>query len=381
MNHKDSRMLFTSAALAGTRLKNRVAMAPMTRSRALDDGTPTPLMTEYYAQRAGAGMIVTEGTSVSAQGQGFLNVPGIFSEAHVAAWRDIVQAVHAQDSKLFMQLWHVGRIGHPDNMLGGLHPVAPSAIAHERTIVTRAGLKPAPVPRELTLEEIRAIVRDFGAAAQRAVAAGCDGVEIHAANGYLPSQFLHETSNLRTDAYGGSIENRARFLIEAAQACADAIGAHRVGVRLTPFSVFNGAQSPDDAPVYAYLVPALARIGLGFLHVVGAEVSGNQTVRRAEGESAPDVLGFVRPLWPRALVAAGAYDAARAEADLRAGRADVIAFGRDFIGNPDLVERMLHGHPLTERNPAEWYGPAAQGYTDYPRWTGAHATTTSTADQ
>jgi N-ethylmaleimide reductase len=361
-------LLFEPSQVGSLQLGNRIAMAPMTRSRALDDGTPTPLMAHYYAQRAEAGLIVSEGTNISAQGQGFLNTPGIFSAAHVAGWRRVTDQVHEKGSLFFLQLWHVGRIAHPSNMANGLAPVAPSALIHERTVVTPQGLQPVPVPRALSIEEIRQSIADYARAARLAVDAGCDGVEIHAANGYLPSQFLHASSNLRTDGYGGSIEKRARFLIEVAQACAEAIGAQKVGVRLTPFSVFNGARSPDDAPVYRHLVPALAALGLGYLHVVGAEVSGNQTVQAEEGASLPDVLGFVRPLWPHPLMAAGNYDLARAQADLDSGRADLFAFGRDFIGNPDLVARLRNRHPLVERRPADWYGPSAQGYTDYPRW-------------
>jgi N-ethylmaleimide reductase len=360
--------LFEPGRLGTLVVKNRVAMAPMTRSRATDDGTPTPLMAEYYGQRAGAGVIVSEGVNISPGAQGFLNVPGIWTDAHVAGWREITRRVHAEGSTFFMQLWHTGRIGHPDNMQPGLHPVAPSALKHERTLVTPSGLQPSVVPRELSSTEIEQVIADYAQAARRALEAGCDGVEIHAANGYLPSQFLHESSNQRTDSWGGSIPARARFLVEVARACAAAIGAERVIVRLTPFSEFNGAKSPDDAPVYDHLIAELAKLSLGALHVVGAEVSGNQTVQRGEGERAPDVLGFVRPRWSGTLVAAGNYDLTRAQRDIAEGRADLIAFGRDFIGNPDLVERLRDGHPLVERLPADWYGPSAQGYTDYPRW-------------
>lgn len=364
--------LFDAATLGRLRLRNRVAMAPMTRSRATDDGLPTPLMTLYYTQRSEAGLIVSEGAQISPQAQGFLNTPGLFNDAQVAGWREIADAVHAQGSRIFVQLWHVGRIAHPDNMAGGLQPVAPSAIAHERTVVTRTGPQPVPVPRALTVAEIRQTIADYAHAARRAVEAGCDGIEIHAANGYLPSQFLHRTSNLRDDAYGGSVANRIRFLVEAAEACAQAIGSDRVAVRLTPFSAFNGATSDDEAELYDALLPALAELELGYLHVVGAEVSGNQTVQRAEGEVLPDVLAFVRPRWPHVLMAAGSYDLERANEALQQNRADLIAFGRDFIANPDLVTRLRDRVPLAPRNPAEWYGPAAEGYTDYLPWSAQH---------
>lgn len=361
--------LFDPCNIHGYRLANRIVMAPMTRSRATDDGTPTAMMVEYYAQRAEAGLIVSEGTNISPQAQGFLNTPGIYSAAHVEGWRRVTAAVHARGSMFFLQLWHVGRIGHPDNMEAGLHPVAPSALVHPRTIVTRSGSQPTVAPRAMSLDAVRQAVAEYAAAARNAVEAGCDGVEIHAANGYLPSQFLHTSSNLRTDRYGGSIANRIRFLVEVAQACATAIGAHRVGVRITPFSAFNGATSPDDeAGLYDALIAALHELELGYLHAVTAEVSGNVTVAEGERQNVADVLAFVRPRWRRTLIAAGNFDLARAQAALRSGRADLIAFGRDFIANPDLVNRLRHGYPLAKRDPTEWYGAGAEGYTDYPRW-------------
>jgi N-ethylmaleimide reductase len=365
--------LFTACRVGGLDLPNRVVMAPMTRSRAMADGTPTDLMATYYGQRAEAGLIVSEATNISPQGQGFPNIPGIFNATHVDAWRRVADRVHGRRSAFFLQLWHVGRIGHPDNMASGLHPVAPSAIAYERTVVTAKGLQPTPVPRAMTLAEIAETVGDYANASRLAVEAGCDGIEIHAANGYLPSQFLHETTNRRTDAYGGGPDRRARFVIEIAEACVRAVGAHRVAIRLTPFSAFNGATSSDEPELYRLLLSALARLRLAYLHVVGAEVSGNQTVQPQDGAEIPDVLAFVRPLWPHALIAAGDYTLTRADADIRSGRADLIAFGRDFIGNPDLVSRLRDGRPLTPRDPSAWYGSGAQGYTDYPTWRGPEA--------
>lgn len=363
-----TRDLFSPAEIGGLRLRNRIAMAPMTRARATADGTPTTLMAEYYAQRAEAGLIVSEAANISPEAQGFTNTPGIFTPAHVAGWRQVTERMRAAKTAFFLQLWHVGRIAHPDNMAPGLHPVAPSAIPYERSIVTASGLKPTLPPRALTLAEVTRTIEDYARAARLSVEAGCDGVEIHAANGYLPSQFLHESSNHRTDGYGGRIAARARFVIEVVEACVAAVGAARVAIRLTPFSVFNGAFSADDGAVYAYLLDALARVRLGYLHVVNAEVAGNQTVTPQEGVVLPDVLAFVRPRWPHALVAAGGYDLPRAQAGLAAGRADVIAFGRDFIGNPDLVQRLQRGLPLAPREPGAWYGSGAEGYTDYPAW-------------
>lgn len=358
--------LFTPAQLGPLLLKNRIAMAPMTRSRATDDGTPTPMMADYYSQRAGAGLIVSEGVNISEEAQGFLNVPGIFTSVQEKAWQRITDRVHDANSAFVMQLWHTGRIGHPDNMAPGLHPVAPSPVAHDRTVVTRSGMQATPIPRALSEPDVQRTIKDYASAAERAIAAGCDGVEIHAANGYLPGQFLHETTNLRNDAWGGTLQKRARFLIEVSRACADAIGADKVGVRLTPFSVFNGASSTDDDSVYRFLIPELARNHLLYLHVVTTEVAGNQTVVRAEGTEVKDALGFVRQLWPGGLIAAGGFDRTQADRELSTGRADVIAFGRDFIGNPDLPHRLANGRPLAERRPADWYGSTEAGYTDYP---------------
>lgn len=367
MTTENSRVnLFTPFDIPAISLKNRIVMAPMTRSRATDDGTPTSMMVQYYAQRASAGLIVSEGVNISAEAQGFLNVPGISTAAHVAAWRPITERVRANNCVFVMQLWHTGRIGHPDNMRPGLHPVAPSALAHDRTVVTPSGMQAAPVPRVLTDAEILGTIKDYANAARRAIEAGCDAIEIHGANGYLPGQFLHESTNKRTDAWGGTLQKRARFLIEVARACAEAVGGRRVGVRLTPFSVFNGASSDDDEAVNRYLIPALADLGLLYLHVVTAEVAGNQTVVKEQGTEIRDVVGFARSLWPGVLIAAGGYDRNRADTELDSGRADLIAFGRDFIGNPDLPLRLEKGVPLAERSPADWYGSGEAGYIDYP---------------
>lgn len=363
--------LFEPVTLAGHELSNRIAMAPMTRSRARPDGTPTDLMATYYAQRAGAGLIISEGVNISPQGQGFPLTPGIFHDSHVAGWAKVTDSVHRAGGTFFLQLWHVGRIGHPDSMGGGLHPVGPSAIAYERDVMTPTGLQPAPVPKALDPDEIRATVADYASAASRAVAAGCDGVEIHAANGYLPCQFLHKTSNMRTDDYGGSVENRARFLVEIAEACAAAIGAEKVGLRLTPFGRFNGAYSDDEPALYTHLLGRLSGMGLAYLHVVGAEIAGNRTRDAGERLDAPDVAEFARPLWPGMLVVGGDYTRDRAQAAIDRIGVDLVSFGRDFIGNPDLVTRLRDGHPLTPRDPGAWYGSGAAGYTDYPTFDGA----------
>jgi N-ethylmaleimide reductase len=360
--------LFEQFEIAGMSLRNRVVMAPLTRSRAPPDGKPTDLMAEYYSQRSEAGLIVSEATNISPAGQGFLNIPGIFNEAHVDGWRHVVDRVHHDGGRFILQLWHVGRIAHPDNMGPGLHPVAPSAIVFDRTIETAKGHQPTQAPRELSLGEVRQTIHDYARASRLAVQAGCDGVEIHAANGFLPSQFLHESTNRRTDAYGGDIARRARFVVETAEECVASIGARRVGIRFSPFSTFNGATSSDECDLYRYLIQELARLNLGYLHVVSAEISGEQTIERDSGTAHPDAVGLARKLWPFVLIGCGSYDLARADADIRTNRADMIAFGRDFISNPDLVTRLREGRPLAQRSPSEWYGGGAQGYTDYPRW-------------
>lgn len=365
--------LFAPARVGALDLKNRIAMAPMTRSRGTDDRVPKPVVAQYYAQRSGAGLIVSEGVGISPGSFGFPNVPGIYSDAQVQGWRNVTERLRGSGTRFFMQLWHVGRVSHPDNLPPGMQPCAPSALAAGRDVVTRNGPRPAPVPHALESDEVWAVVRDYAQAARRAIEAGCDGVEIHAANGYLPAQFLHETTNLRTDEWGGSIEKRARFIVEVTRACAQAVGPDRVGVRLSPFSAFNGASSSNEPAAYEYLLAQLAPLGLAYLHVVTMEVVGHMT-READAAGVPDVVGFARQRWPGVLIAAGGYDRAKAEQDLNAGRADIIAFGRDFVGNPDLPERLAHGWPLVERRMADWYGPDAKGYTDYPDYAAASAT-------
>ncbi len=359
--------LFAPASLGMLDLKNRIVMAPMTRSRGTDERVPKAVVAEYYAQRSGAGLIVSEGVGISPRSFGFPHVPGIFTDAQVQGWRAVTERLRGSGTRFFMQLWHVGRVSHPDNLAPGLHPCAPSALSAGRDVVTRHGPQPAPVPHALATGEVWAVVREYAQAARGAVDAGCDGVEIHAANGYLPAQFLHETTNLRQDAWGGTVEKRARFIVEVARACAEEVGPARVGVRLSPFSAFNGASSSDEEGTYDQLIAQLAPLGLAYLHVVTMEVAGHLT-REAGAAGVPDVVGFARQRWTGVLIAAGGYDRMKAEQDLSSGRADLIAFGRDFVGNPDLPERLAHGWPLVERRMADWYGPDGKGYTDYPAY-------------
>lgn len=361
-------LLFSPFDLGDITLSNRIVMAPMTRSRATESGDPLPIVADYYEQRSEAGLIISEGTNISSEGQGFPRTPGIFSDEHVAAWRPVVERVHAAGSAFFMQLWHVGRVAHPDNMGPGLHPVGPSPITFDREVMTPNGLRRTVRPREMSLEDIARTVEDYASAARRAVEAGCDGVEIHAANGYLPCQFLHETSNQRQDAYGRDEAGRSRFVVEVVDACAAAVGAGRVGIRFTPYGGFNGCTSADEAALYRHLLAELSRQRLAYVHVVGANIDGNRNRQGAEADNMPDVARLIRPLWPHALIVGGDYDRARAEAVLDDPGADLVAFGRDFIANPDLVTRLREGLPLAPRDPGLWYGKGAEGYTDFPRY-------------
>jgi 2,4-dienoyl-CoA reductase-like NADH-dependent reductase (Old Yellow Enzyme family) len=336
-------------------LEHRFAMAPMTRSRAKPDGTPGDLAAEYYAQRAAFGLLITEGTQPSDDGQGYLSTPGIYTEAHVAGWRRVAKAVHTEGGHLFIQLMHVGRMSHPNNTPHHRQPVAPSAIAPGQKMFTAAGMLDMPEPRALSAGEIAATVRDFAYAATQAIAAGADGVEIHGANGYLIQQFFAPNANVRKDSYGGGIENRARFAIEVAHAVAEAIGPERTGLRISPASRLGGIdEGPDGASLYRYLVPELAELDLAYLHV-------------AHGRN-EDLLADIRRLWPNTLlVARGNRPLEEAAADVEAGIADMAPVARWALANPDFVERYRRGAPLNKPDPATFYGGGAKGYTDYPK--------------
>ena len=346
-----TKTLFSSVRLGDLTLANRIAMAPMTRNRS-PDGVPTDLNALYYGQRASAGLIITEGTTPDAGGRGYIDIPGLYDAAQVAGWRKVAETVHAKGGRIVVQIMHTGRISHPDFLDGAL-PVAPSAVASSGEIITKAGPKPMPVPRALEAAEIPAVIATYGRAATLAVEAGLDGVEIHGANGYLPSQFLSTNANLRTDEWGGSVENRARFLLGAVAAAAAAIGPGRVGVRVNPGSTFNNVADTDPEATLTHLATALAGQGLAYLHLVG-------------GAYSYDAAGIARRLFDGPLILNGGYDAARAEADLVAGRADVIAFGVSFLANPDLPERLRTGAALNAPDPKTFYGGDARGYTDYP---------------
>jgi 2,4-dienoyl-CoA reductase-like NADH-dependent reductase (Old Yellow Enzyme family) len=330
-------------------------MAPMTRSRAKPDGTPGDLADEYYSQRASMGLLISEGTQPSDDGQGYLTTPGIYTDAHVEGWRRVADAVHAAGGRLFIQLMHVGRISHPDNTPHHRQPVAPSAIAPGVQMFTMEGMKQIPEPRALSVDEIGQTVRDFAYAASRAIEAGADGVEVHGANGYLVHQFAAPNSNQRTDEYGGSMENRARFAVEVVRAIADAIGPERTAIRLSPGIPTGGiAEGNENDDLYRYLAAEFDKIGLAYLHILHI---GNEPLLADIREAFSGKLVVNRPGRQREQVGS----------DVGAGLADIEALGTMVLANPDLVQRLKANAPFNEVRPALFYaGAAAEGYTDYP---------------
>lgn len=352
--------LFSPTTLGRLTLRNRVVMAPMTRNRALDN-VPNSTMATYYGQRSEAGLIITEGTAPTPDALGYARMPGIFNEAQVAGWRAVTSAVHEGGARIFVQLMHSGRVGHPANLPAGARLLGPSAIAAPGVMYTdREGPKPHPVPEAMTEEDIEAALASFVSSALRAIEAGFDGVELHGANGYLIEQFLNTAANAREDRWGGSIEGRLRFALEAARRTAAAIGPERVGIRLSPFGVFGG-MTPDPATpeLYAALAAELSQLGLVYLHVVDHSAMGTPPVPAA-------LKAAIRANFRGTLILCGGYDAARAEADLSEGKADLIAFGRPFIANPRLVTRLREGQALAQADHATFYTPGERGYTDYP---------------
>ena len=332
----------------------------MTRNRAADN-IPNALMAEYYAQRAAAGLIITEGTSPSPNGLGYPRIPGIFSPVQVEGWEHISDAVHAGGAKMFLQLMHCGRIAHPLNLPAGARILAPSAVKADGEMYTDAGgMKSHPAPQAMTGADIEATIAEYAQAARNAVAAGFDGIELHGANGYLLEQFIRPNTNQRADGYGGPIEKRARFVLELAEATIAAIGKDKVGIRLSPFGVFNDMPLYDSMEAdYSYLAQRLNALELLYIHLVDHSPMGAPPV--------PDsIKATFRKLFRRTLILSGGYDAARAESDLAAGRCDLIAVGRPFLANPDLVTRWRTGAPLNAPDMATFYTPGPKGYTDYP---------------
>jgi len=354
-----SATLFDSFKLGPLTLPNRAVMAPLTRNRAIEGQVPGPLAAEYYAQRASAGLLITEASQVSQQGQGYQDTPGIFSPAQVAAWRKVTDEVHKRGGRIFIQLWHVGRISHTDLQPGHGAPVAPSAIRAKTKTFVGGKFTDVSEPRALELSEIPGIVDSFRKAAANAIAAGFDGVEIHGANGYLLDQFAKDGSNKRTDAYGGSIENRARLMLEVAEAVAREIGPERTGIRISPVTPANDVADSNPQPLFDYIVDKLNALKLVYIHVIEGATGGPR-------DYAPFDYASLRKRFKGAYVANNAYTLDLATKVLAAGEADLIAFGKPFIANPDLVERLKKGAPLNEPDKATFYGGGAKGYTDYP---------------
>jgi N-ethylmaleimide reductase len=353
--------LFQSTRIGDIEVANRIVMAPLTRSRADEAKGDIPgsaMNVDYYRQRSGAGLIISEGTQVSPVGKGYMATPGIYSDAQVEGWKPITQAVHDAGSKIIAQIWHVGRITHPD-LTGGAHPVAPSAIQPKVVAYTHNGKVDVPVPHALTTAEIKDVVQQFRQAAANAKRAGFDGVEIHGANGYLVDQFIRDGANQRTDEYGGSIENRCRFALEVVDACVAEIGAGRVGIRLSPLTPFNDLADSNPQAVFGYLVEELNKRGIAFIHFIEGATGGPR-----------DVPGFdyaaARQNFKGTYIANNGYDRQMAIDAIESGKADAIAFGRLFISNPDLVERLKLDAALNAPNPNTFYTPGPVGYTDYP---------------
>lgn len=355
--------LFQPYALGAMTLANHIVMAPLTRNRAGAGLVPGELAATYYAQRATAGLLITEATQISAQAQGYQDTPGIYTQAQIDGWRKVTDAVHAKGGRIFVQLWHVGRISHVDLQPGGAAPVAPSAIRAETKTFVNNGFFDVSVPRALETTEIKGIIDDFRKASANAIAAGFDGVEIHGANGYLLEQFLKDGANQRTDEYGGSIENRARLLLEVTAAVKEEIGAERTGVRLSPVSTVNAISGSDLQPQYDYLVEQLDALGIVYLHVVEGVTGGPR-------DASPFDYDSLRRRFKHTWIGNNGYDLTLASSQLAQGKADLFAFGRPFIANPDLVERLKTGAPLATFNPETLYGGGAQGYTDYPTLSG-----------
>jgi len=353
--------LFQPVRLGPYQLANRIVMAPLTRSRAGEDGVPRPLMAEYYAQRASAGLIIAEGTNISPQGRGYALTPGLYEAAQVEGWRKVTEAVHARGGRIFPQLWHVGRVSHPSLQPGGALPVAPSAIRPEATSYTDAGFRPCVTPRALATSEIPEIVEQYRHATRNALVAGFDGVEIHAANGYLIEQFLRDSTNKRTDAYGGSRENRARLLLDVTEAVVGVCGGERVGIRLSPVSPVNGADlDSDPTGTYAYVVERLNAFGLAYIHIIEGATQGPREVPGGFD------LQILRQSFKGLYIANNGYDLGLALEARRRNLADIISFGRLYIANPDLVERLRIGARLNVPDRATFFGGGAAGYTDYP---------------
>ena len=351
--------LFEKYLLGSNELQNRMVMAPMTRSRAINN-IPNELMATYYAQRAGAGLIITEGTSPSPNGLGYARIPGIYSDLQIEGWKKVTEAVHNENGKIFLQIMHTGRVSHPDNMPEGAEIIAPSAVVLDDKMYTdQNGMQPYPEPKAMSGHDIALTMGEYVQAARNAIKAGFDGVEIHGANGYLIDQFLNPITNKRKDEYGGSIENRNRFAIEVATATAKAIGAEKTGMRISPYGVFNGLGAFEDMDkTFIHLAESLSDIGLIYLHVVDHSSMGTPEVPES-------IKQDLRKAFSNTFILSGGYNKESAEQDLQEEKGDLVAFGRPFIANPDLPKRFKNNLELNEPDSDTFYTADAKGYTDY----------------
>ncbi len=352
--------LYKNGQIGSISVKNRIFMAPLTRNRADAQGIPSPMAAEYYAQRASGGLLITEATQISPMGKGYINTPGIHTQEQVQAWKKITKAVHDKGGKIIMQLWHVGRISHTSLLPDGQAPLAPSAIAAKSQTFTQDGPTDVSTPREITLAEIKSTINDYKIAAQNAKDAGFDGIEIHAANGYLIDQFLQDKSNKRTDDYGGSLENRVRFLNEVTKSVLTVWGAGHVGVRLSPTGTFNDMGDSNPLETFSAAINALNTYNLAYLHMV-EKFPGIES-----GAEENNIIKTLRALWKGAYITNGDYGRDAAEKAVDSGYADAVAFGRIYIANPDLAERLQTNAPLNEPDGSTFYGGGAEGYIDYP---------------
>lgn len=345
--------LFTPIQVGRYTLPNRLVMAPMTRSRSDEAGVPSDLVATYYEQRADAGLIIAEGTFPSAMGKGYVRTPGIYTDEQVAAWKKVTNAVHAKGGKIFLQIMNCGRISHPSMLPNNAQPIAPSAIKAAGQSWTGAGMEDFVMPRELTTDEVAGVIAEYRLATRRAIEAGFDGVELHTASGYLPEQFLSSGTNQRKDKYGGSVENRARFVLDALKEMIAEAGADRVGIKISPEMNFNDISDANPQETYTYLVEQLAPLNLAYLHVA---LFGAKT----------DYHALLRPLFKGTYLMGSGLDKAKAEQVLESNQADATVFGGAFLANPDLVERFKQNAPLNAPNKDTFYSPGAEGYTDYP---------------
>jgi len=354
-----SDILFEPYNLGEIKLKNRIIMAPLTRCRAIHNNLPNDWMVEYYKQRASAGLIITEGSSPSPNGLGYTNIPGCFNAQHVEGWKKVTDAVHEKNGKIFFQMMHTGRIAHSDNLPEGGEVIGASAIPQKGQISTyNLDKQDYPTPKALTTDEVKSTIQEFVESAKMCREAGFDGVEIHSAHGYLPNQFINTASNQRTDEYGESIENRCRFLLEITTQMAEAIGPNQVGIRISPYSYADTEESPEILDkTYLYLVEEINKRNIAYLHLSHMGEADERKFRLWEE---------IRNLYNGTIILCGDFTKEAAVKTLNEDQADLVAFGRDYIGNPDLVERFKYGYPLAERNREKWYGQSEVGYTDYP---------------